>query len=163
MCVEVCTLRQEVCRCVKVAHLCRVDPNLKIFRANKSLNDSYKACRHELYAAWYTQISNGKIWNIWLWKGSFALRLIISFFIITFDWNGNFEFRLLHRKDLVQFYQKISYYISKKYFFIYKNQFLGKKWKILGFFMQFFLSVSFIPVSYIYVEKSICWSIFIRT
>ena len=26
----------------------------------------------------------------------------IIFFIITFDWNGNFEFWLLHRKDLAQ-------------------------------------------------------------
>ena len=55
----------------------------------------------------------------------------ISFFSITFDWNGNFAFWLLYRKDLAQIYQNIPYYISKTYFFIYKNQFF--KWKMIFF------------------------------
>ena len=36
------------------------------------------------------------VWKLW------AFPQCSSFFIITFDWNGNFEFWLLHLKDLAQ-------------------------------------------------------------
>ena len=59
-----------------------------------------------------------------------------SSFVITFDWNGNFEFWWFH---LVQIYQNISYFRLKKYFFIYKNQFLRKKlFCFVLFFAVFF-------------------------
>ena len=49
-----------------------------------------------------------------------------QFFIITFDWNGNFEFWWFYQKDLVQIYQNISYFKFKKYFVSIKINFLVK-------------------------------------
>ena len=70
-----------------------------------------------------------------------AISVIFSsFFIITFDWNGNFEFWLLHRKDLAQISQNITYYIQKIYIFHLEK--LIFRWKI-NFFRFFFLQLSF--------------------
>ena len=68
-----------------------------------------------------------------------AISVIFSsFFIITFDWNGDFEFWWFLRKDLAQIYQNILY-LKLIFFLIYKNQFLYEKY--LGFFLQFFFKL----------------------
>ena len=59
--------------------------------------------------------------------------IFIRFFIITFDWNGSFEFRWIHLKDLSEY----ILFQLQKYFFIYKNSFLGENDLFLFFFMQF--------------------------
>ena len=41
-----------------------------------------------------------------------------SFFIIAFDWMGNFQFYRIYRKDLVQFNQNQSFFNFKLNFFI---------------------------------------------
>ena len=76
-----------------------------------------------------------------------------SFFFITFDWKGNFEFWWFHRKDLVQIYQNIPYFTLKKYFFNYKNQFLRKIWIFSGFFFQFFFQIT----SKVHRFSKFCW------
>ena len=43
-------------------------------------------------------------------------------------------------KDLFQIYQNMRYLNFKTYLFIYKNQYLREKWKIVGFFLQFFFN-----------------------
>ena len=64
-----------------------------------------------------------KIWDRYLWQlGHYALFgnvaiIFSSFFIITFDWNGNFEFWWFHWKDLVQIYQNITFFKFKKQYF----------------------------------------------
>ena len=48
------------------------------------------------------------------------------FFIVTFDWKGNFQNWWLHQKDLAQIYQ-IQSNLKKILLYPCKNQFLGEK------------------------------------
>ena len=62
---------------------------------------------------------------------------------------GNFQQFFLHSFQLkwkfwIQIYQNILFPKLKKYFFIYKNQFLGEKWKIVGFFCRYFRNTSWV-------------------
>ena len=51
------------------------------------------------------------------WKGGFFSKVISVFFIITSDLIRNFEFRLLHRKDLAQISIRIYLITYLKIFF----------------------------------------------
>ena len=72
-----------------------------------------------------------KIWDRYLEQfgyyvlfGNVAISVIfISFIIITFGWNGNFELWWFHRKELVDIYKNIPYFKSEKYFLNYKINF----------------------------------------
>ena len=96
-----------------------------------------------------SSICANKIWNQYLLQfGNYALFcnleisvIFSSFFIITFDWDENFKFWWFHRKDIVKIYQNIPYSQFKKYFFIYKNWFLGEKWFFKPFSCSFFFKL----------------------
>ena len=67
--------------------------------------------------------------------GNVSISVIFnSFFIITFEWNGNFELWCFHGKDLVHFYQNIPYLRLKNIFSSLKINFLGEK--MLGFLFK---------------------------
>ena len=81
--------------------------------------------------------------NFWLnlhshaFFGNVAISVIFSsFFIKTINWKENFEFWWFHRKYLIQIYQNIyTLFRIRKYFFIYRNEFLVDK--CLVFFCSF--------------------------
>ena len=54
--------------------------------------------------------------------GNPAISVIFSsFFIITFDWIGNFKFWWFYRKDIVKIYQNIPYLKFKNIFYLKKS------------------------------------------
>ena len=53
-----------------------------------------------------------------------------SFFIINFEWDGNFKFWWFHQKDLVQIYKNILYLKSENVFLSINNYFQVKNDKI---------------------------------
>ena len=72
-----------------------------------------------------------------------AISVIFSsYFIITFDRNGHFEFWWFHRKDLVQIYQNIPFFELKILFYLYKSIFKGKVKNLRLFFLMYMVDIS---------------------
>ena len=68
----------------------------------------------------------------------YIIQRLFSFVIITFDWNGNFLFWCLHRKDLFQIYQNMPTIFQNQNFFFNKNQFWFEKLFSRFFLVHFF-------------------------
>ena len=77
-----------------------------------------------------------KIWDRYFWYfknyaffSNVEISLISSsIFIVTFEWNGNFELWWFHRKDLVLIYCYIPYFKLKKIYLL--KSILGGKLKM---------------------------------
>ena len=90
--------------------------------------------RKKLFRSGWNRMLIYLIVNYALFSNVAISVIFSSFFIITFDWNKNFEFWWFHRKDLVQIYQNILYFNFLKYLFItYKLIFIEKN---IYFFLQ---------------------------
>ena len=73
---------------------------------------------HNLYSSQYLASLSLIVWKLCIFFGSVATSVIFSsFFIITYNWEGYFEFWWFQRKDLVQIYQNIPYLFV--YFVLY--------------------------------------------
>ena len=101
--------------------------------------------------SWNFHIKILELKSLIVWKLCTFLQRsnFISFIVINFDWIGNFEFCLLHRKDLSQIYLNIPYNITKNIFFSsIENQFLRNKLKFWCYICIFFLIYKFINLIY---------------
>ena len=113
----------------------------------ESLKDRDVKFWHNLHSSLQFVLSKLRSISLIVWKpctfcqfsyfGNFQ-----QFFIIAFDWKRNFGFWWFPQKDIVRICQNIMNVKLKKYFFIYKNQFLGEKLKCLDFFAAFFRNTS---------------------
>ena len=100
------------------------------------LGKFWRKWRKILIQSWFkSSICDIKIWNQYLTTQP-SRQFSADFFIITFDWKGNFKFWWFYRKDLFQIHQNQSYFKFLKNLFIHKNQFLGEKINV--FFAIFF-------------------------
>ena len=104
----------------------RPNPTVTLFYSIFLKN--YRRWRCEILAqsSFKSSICSIKIWHQYLWQfgnyvlfGNVAFLVIFCrFFIMTFNWNRNFEFWWFHRKDLVHIYQNIQNFEYKNIFFI---------------------------------------------
>ena len=83
--------------------ICQKVYKIGIWNFDKIFIQVFNLCYQSLESIYYI------VWKLWDFPQRKSLLIFSSFFIITFDWNGNFEIRWFHRKDVVQIYQNILY------------------------------------------------------
>ena len=127
--------RREILNMKSKSSICAIKISLIVSKLFASRQLALKTCSnlfqqllyvHSTYP-WCALHSNSHSMWITLYCslfGNVAISVILSsFYIITFDWNWNFEFWLFHQKDLVEIYKNI-YHISNCIFFIKRLKYI---------------------------------------